>query len=47
MAKKMEWQDHKSNPANQPFNINGRRNLTKKKSWFYADSPNYWAKRKA
>ena len=29
----------KGNPANQPFNVSGRRNLTKTRSWWYRNPP--------
>lgn len=37
-----QYKNHVSNPANQPFNLNGRRNLTKKRSWWSTLSPTYW-----
>ena len=35
-----KWKYHPSNPANQPFNINGRKNLTKTRAWFQVGKTN-------
>lgn len=32
-------------PHNQPFNLNGRKNQTKKRSWWSSLSPTYWRDR--
>lgn len=39
----MQWQDHKSNPAAQEFNVTGKKNLTKVQSWWNPSSKTYWA----
>jgi hypothetical protein len=33
---------HVKAPHNQPFNVNGRRNLTKKNSWWNTASSSHW-----
>lgn len=35
-----KFKDHKRNPANQPFNINGKKNQAKKKAWFQVGKSN-------
>jgi len=42
MSNEVQWKYHPKNPANQPFNGKGRRNLTKKDSWWNAASGKYW-----
>ena len=38
----VQWKYHPSNPGNQPFVGAGRKNLTKKNSWWQVGSPKYW-----
>ena len=42
MAQKLQYQNHASNPAAQPFNVGARPNKTKKNSWWSIHSSNYW-----
>ena len=42
MAQKLQYQDHASNPAAQPFNVGPRPNKTKKHSWWSVHSSTYW-----
>lgn len=42
MAQKLQYQNHASNPAAQPFNVGARPNKTKKHSWWSASSSSYW-----
>ena len=42
MAQKLQYQDHASNPAAQPFNVGARPNKTKKHSWWNANSSSFW-----
>jgi len=42
MSQKLQYQNHPSNPAAQPFNVGARQNKTKKHSWWSASSSNYW-----
>ncbi len=39
------WKYHPKNPANQAFVGAGKKNLTKKRSWWAVSSPTYWANR--
>lgn len=34
------WKYNPSNPANQPFQLNGRKNLTKTKAWWQLGTSN-------
>lgn len=40
-----KWKYHVKNPANQPFVGAGRKNLTKKNSWWNASSGTFWRNR--
>jgi len=42
MAKKMQFQDHPKNPANQPFQGTGKRCASKVASWWNPDSKTYF-----
>ena len=46
MTDKVDWASHPKNPANQAFVGAGRKNLTKKRSWWNVDSPTWWGARK-
>lgn len=37
---KSNYKNHAGNPANQPFNIRGRKNLTKKSAWWQLGNNN-------
>ena len=45
MAQKLQYQNHASNPAAQPFNVGARHNLTKKNSWWRLGNTNNKKKR--
>jgi len=34
------YKNHKGNPANQPFNVSARKNLTKKNAWWQVGKSN-------
>lgn len=36
------FKNHPSNPANQPFGLSGRKNLTKINSWWKVGSSSFW-----
>ena len=36
----VKWKNHVKNPAAQPFQINGRKNLTKKRAWWQLGNNN-------
>ena len=40
MNQKTQWQNHPSNPAAQPFQLSGRKNLTKKRAWWQLGNTN-------
>ena len=42
MSQKLQYQNHVSNPAAQPFNVGARPNKTKKHSWWSVTSSSYW-----
>ena len=37
---KLSYKNHPNNPANQAFNLHGRKNLTKKKAWWQLGNNN-------
>ncbi len=42
----MKARENPKSPCTQAFQLNGRKNLTKVRSWWNAASPTYWANRK-
>lgn len=42
MSQKLQYQNHASNPAVQPFNVGARPNKAKKHSWWSVTSSSYW-----
>ena len=43
----VKWKHHAKNPANQAFNIGGRKNLTKAKAWWQLGKSNNRSSKKA
>ena len=42
MSNKLQYTNHTSNPAAQPFNISGSRCKSKKNSWWNSSSSTYF-----
>lgn len=40
------WKYHPKNPANQPFRINGRKNISKSKAWWQLGKSNNVSRKK-
>lgn len=38
----VKWKYHPSNPAAQPFNLNGKKCRAKERSWWNTASPTHW-----